>query len=1018
MKQIILICLLSISTLSVVAQSAFNVQGTVLDAEGEPMTGTTIIIKDRPGVGTATDTDGKFTMKQVPENSTLVFSYLGFKSKEVFIGKAPDKPIQVVMEEDLSALDEVVVVAHGEQRRVSVVGSITSIKPELLQSPSTSVTNMLGGRVPGIISITRSGEPGNDFSEFWVRGISTFGANSSALVLIDGVEGDLNDLDPADIESFSILKDASATAVYGVRGANGVVVVSTHRGKAGKLNVNVKSNVSLSYSPRLPEYLEAYDYARLANEARAVRGLDSRYDETELRIIKYGLDLDLYPNVNWRDEILKDYTWNNQHYLNVSGGGSAARYFVSVGMQNKSAVFKTDENINKYNTNVDWHKYSFRTNVDANLTRTTVISMGLDGVIVSQNSPGYGDDNSALWLSQVNMTPLTVPIRYSNGHLAAYGSNGNQISPYVLLNHTGMKRNNRNSTKINFALTQELDFITKGLKAGALFAYTTNSSLTTFREKMPALYKAYGRYNDGSLMFERTVSETSSSFRRTTLNDRKYYFEARLNYDRVWDNHRVGGLIHYYMQDYQTSEHDDEVLSIPERYQALSGRVTYSYKDTYLVEGNVGYTGSENFKPGSQFGWFPAIALGWVPTQYDFVKQTFPFLNYLKVRASYGQVGNDRITDARFPYMTYVNFNNAGYWGSNGLTEGQIGAEDLQWEVAKKYNLGFDGKLFNDKFSFVVDIFKDIRDNIFQARYLMPGEVGAVTAPFTNVGSMKSWGTDGNITYTQEITKDLTATVRGNFTYSTNEITHWDESVVNYEYQNKTGRPYNVSRGLISLGLFTDSLQIASSPKQTFGEVRPGDIRYKDVNGDGKIDDNDVVPLSYSPVPRIQYGFAGEVRYKDWTFSIFFEGVSKVGYFLGGNGYYPFSGGETGNILTIVNDPGSRWTPAWYSGDPSTENPNARFPRLTYGSSANNNRNSTFWLANGSYLRLKNVDISYRWHNKWFNQIGIQAITLQLVGDNLACWDKVKLWDPGQASSNGAAYPLQRTYTFQLTMNF
>ena len=1022
--QTILALLLSTGLLPAWAQTTFPVEGHVTDENGERLIGVTVIIKDQPGVGTATDIDGHFAMRNVPANSVLVFSYVGFKNKEVFVGKKPAEPLKVKMEENKEALDEVVVVGHGEQRKVSVVGAIATIDPKQLQVPATSVTNMMGGRIPGIISVTRSGEPGDDFSEFWVRGISTFGANSSALVLIDGVEGSLDDLDPADIESFSILKDASATAVYGVRGANGVVVVTTHRGKAGKLNINIKSNVTLSYSARMPDYLQAYDYARLANEARAVRGQEEIYDNTALKIIRYHLDPDLYPDINWRKEILKDVAWNNQHYMNISGGGTAARYFISVGMHNKSAVFKTDDNINKYNTNINWHKYTFRGNIDANLTKTTTISLGLDGIIVKQNSPGYGDDNQALWSAQANMTPLTVPLRYSNGYLAAYGKEGYQISPYVLLNYTGMKRNTRNTTKINFGLRQDWGFVTEGLSTSLQFAYTTNGQLNTQRTRMPNLYKASGRYNDGSLMFEKTVSEISSTFTRTTLNDRKYYFEARANYDRVFGDHRVGGLIHYYMQDFQTSKNTDEVTSIPERYQALSGRLTYSYKDTYFIEGNIGYTGSENFKPGEQFGLFPSIAFGWVPTQYTIVKERLPFLSFFKVRGSYGQVGNDRIAKdeagnpIRFPYMTYVNFNNKGYWGSNGLTEGQIGAENLQWEVAKKYNLGFDVKLFNEKLSFTIDAFKDIRENIFQARYLLPGEVGAVNAPYTNVGSMKSWGTDGHVEYTHQFGQELFATVRGNFTYSKNKVTHWDEAVNNYSYQNKTGRPVNVNRGLVALGLFRDSLQILSSPKQTFGEVRPGDIRYKDINGDGKIDNNDVVPLSYSSVPQIQYGFAAEVSYKKWTFSIFFEGISKVNYFYGGGGYYPFTAQATGNVLKIVDDPGNRWTPAWYSGDPSTENPNARFPRMTYGNSANNNQNSTFWLANGRYLRLKNIDISYRWQSALFQSIGIQSVTLQAVGDNLACWDKVKLWDPGQASKNGAVYPLQRTFTFQVTVSF
>lgn len=1012
-----IVCCLLVS--SAYAQpKTFNIRGTVMDEKGEELVGATIVIKNLYKLATVSDVNGKFALGKIPDKSTMVVSMLGYKPQEFIIEKDNLKMV-IGLAENREEIEEVVVVGHGTQRKASVIGAITSVSPDALNVPAASITNMLGGYVPGIITVTRSGEPGNDFSEFWVRGISTFGANSSALVLVDGVEGNLNDLDAADIESFSILKDASATAVYGVRGANGVVVVNTKRGKSGKLNINFKTNVTLSQSGRMPNYLGAYDYARLANEARVVRGLPERYDQVEMKIIENNLDPDLYPNVDWRDVILKDQSFNTQSFLSVSGGGGVARYYFSVGIQSKDAVFKIDPNINKYNTNINWNKYTFRANIDANLTKTTVMSLGLDGVITKQNSPGFGNDNTALWSSQANMTPLTVPIRYSNGMMAAYGTNGQDISPYVLLNHTGMKRNTANTNKVNFALTQDLDFITEGLSAAALFAYTTNSSLNSRRTYMPDLYKAYGRYNDGSLMFEKTVTATSAAFSRSTESDQKYYFEGRFNYDRSFnDKHRVGGLVHYYMQDFQTSKFSDEIKSIPQRYQALSARLTYSFMDAYFVEGNIGYTGSENFKPGEQFGLFPAIAVGWSPSSYKWVRENLKFINNLKIRATYGEVGNDRISnDQRFPYMTYVNFNNQGAWGSLGLTEGQIGANNLQWEIAKKFNFGVDGTLFKN-LSFTIDFFKDVRENIFQQRFLMPGEVGAVTVPYTNVGSMESWGTDGNVTYMCNITKDLHATFRGNFTMSNNKVTHWDESIKNFEYQNKTGRPVNVNRGLIALGLFKDEAEILASPKQTFAEVLPGDIRYKDVNGDGRIDANDVVPLSYSPIPKIQYGFAMALSYKGWNLNILFEGVGKVNYFYGGSGFYPFSGGDTGNILDIVDLPGARWIPASYSGDISTENPNARFPRLSYGANKNNNQNSTFWLADGSYFRLKNVDLSYRLATPGLKKASIQAITFQLVGNNLVVFDKVKLWDPGQASSNGAVYPVQRTYTFQLQVQF
>ena len=358
-------------------------------------------------------------------------------------------------------------------------------------------------------------------------------------------------------------------------------------------------------------------------------------------------------------------------------------------------------------------------------------------------------------------------------------------------------------------------------------------------------------------------------------------------------------------------------------------------------------------------------------------------------------------------------------WGSNGLTEKQIGANNLHWEVAKKYNLGIDFQFLNDKIGGTVDIFRDTRDNIFQERKMMPSEVGVVTNPYTNVGRMRSSGIDGNIYLNQKINEDNSFPVRANMTYAVSKVVHWDQDAVRYPYQSYSDVNYGVMRGLVALGLFQNQDEINRSPKQTYGEVRPGDIRYKDVNADGKIDDDDIVPIAHSNVPQIQYGFALEYRYKRWTISALFTGAAKVNFLYGGSGFYPFSGGEVGNILSIVNDPKNRWTPAWYSGDPSTENPNARFPRLTYGENKNNNRASTFWLADGSYLRWKSLDISYRiGTNKVLRTVGISDMNLQFVGQNLAVWDSVKLWDPGQASKNGAVYPLQRTFSLQLTATF
>lgn len=990
-----------------------EVSGTVVDTKGESLVGVTIFVKNEPGVGTATDVDGHFQIR-VNQYSTLIFSYVGYEKQEKII--TDDTPLKIVLSEDKKALDEVVVVGYGEQRKVSVIGAITSISPKELAVPSNSVTNMLGGKIPGIISVTRSGEPGKDNSEFWIRGISTFGANQSALILIDGIEGDLNSLDPSDIESFTVLKDASATAVYGMRGANGVVVVTTKRGGQGKLNINLKTSGTVSYSPRMPEYVDAHTYGQLANEAKLVRGLPQAYDNVELKILRDNLDPDLYPNVNWQDEVLKKVTWNQQNYLSASGGGSVAQYFLSAGMQSKSAIFNS-ENIHKYNTDQKWRMYTWRANIDANLTKTTRLGLTVDGSLQKFNYPGYGNNSDAVWGAIANLTPGTVPLKYSNGAYPGYGQSNDQISPYVVLNETGFRSEETTRTKMSLNLNQDLGFITQGLSVSALYSFSNMAYSALNRYKMPALYHAVGRKSNGELILEQTQNEQLINFSKSSDQNRLYYFETRANYGRSFGDHRVGGLLNFYLDDYQDTKSEGNLNSIAKRHMSMALRFTYSYKDTYMAELNGGYTGSENFRPGDQFGFFPSVGIGWVPTQYEVVRNTLPWVSFFKVRASYGHVGNDQLLGRRFPYFTNVSGVD-GKWGSGAIGETQVGINNLHWEIAKKFNLGFDTRFLSDKLNITVDYFKDYRDGIYQERWTMPGEVGSVQPPFSNVGRVSNRGVDGVISWQQAIGKDMFLTVRGNFTYARNNAEKWEQTTPRYDYQDNTGKPLNIQRGLVAQGLFRDTMDIISNPYQTYGEVRPGDIKYKDINGDGKIDDDDIVPLSYSSVPEIMYGFAAEFTWRKWTFNIWFKGASKTEYFLGGKGYYPFSGGREGNILTQVASQSNRWTPTWYSGDASTENPDARFPRLSYGNNSNNNRASTFWLANGRYLKLQNIQISYALESNVFKHIGLSKCDITAIGENLASWDKVKLWDPEQASSNGAVYPLQRRFTLQLNLIF
>lgn len=1029
MRKIYIIQLLLLCCLSITAQKggkSITVSGKVIDPayNNEAIIGANVHLKDRPGVGTTTDVNGHFSI-QTNKGDVLLFDYIGYDRQEYqVVGEKHDLVIKLLAGD--TKLDEVVVVGMGTQRKVSVVGAITNMKMSELTAPGTSINNTLGGRVPGIISMQSSGEPGKNISEFWIRGIGTFGANASALVLIDGLEGDLSQVDPADVESFSVLKDASATAVYGVRGANGVILVTTKRGTVDKLRITARVNYTISQLKRLPDYLGAYDYARLANEARVVSGEKELYSPMEMDLIKYKLDPDLYPDVNWQEEILNKTSLQQTYYVNVQGGGSVARYFVSLGMSNESAAYIQDPN-SRYKAKTGYSTYNYRSNLDINITKTTTAYVGIDGYFSNKSEPGMANTDY-LWYAQSALTPLTIPTQFSTGQLPAYGPE-DRYSPYVMLNYTGTSKSETYKNMVTIALSQDMSFLLKGLKLRAQGAIDNISYYTEVRSLLPDMYAAVGRSTTGELQLVKKIDAKAVSFGNSVDQFRKYHFEATANYETlINEDHRVGALVYYYMSDQKKTkdiDYKNSMTAIPQRYQGISGRLTYGYKDTYFLDANFGYTGSENFKPGQQFGFFPSGAIGWVPSNYDFMKKAMPWLDFLKIRFSYGQVGNDRISKKRFPYLTIINSSAPVGWGgrySNGVNEEIVGADNLAWEKSTKADLGLEAKFFGEKLSFVVDYFNDQRDGIFQQRTQVPDFAGIITMPYGNVGKMRSYGADGNVTYTQNFGKDFSFTVRGNFTYSTNEVQNWEQAYPKYNYQQIQGLPLNVQRGYIALGLFRDDQDVASSPTQ-FGKVRPGDIKYKDVNADGKITTDDQVPLSYNNYPRLMYGFGGEFKYKSLTFACMFKGTGNTDYYKVGKGndmgYVPFYDSAVGNVPSIVADQANRWTPAWYSGDPSTENPNAMFPRLSYGKNDNNSQLSTFWKGNSKYLRLQEVSVNYNLKTKGFlKKTGIQSFDFQVVGYDLAVWDNVKLVDPEQAEKNGRAYPIPARYAFQMYVNF
>uniref|UniRef100_UPI003561BDB4 SusC/RagA family TonB-linked outer membrane protein n=1 Tax=Bacteroides finegoldii TaxID=338188 RepID=UPI003561BDB4 len=1031
---VFLLCFLTIACQAFAqGEQSFTLTGTVFDEFNEPVPGANVYVKDKPGVGVTTDIDGKYHLK-VSIYDIIVVSFLGYENFEQRLTKKLDD-LKVTLKPSTEHLDEVVVVGMGTQRKVSVAGAITTMEPAQLEVPATNIVNTLAGRVAGVIGVQSSGEPGKNISEFWVRGIGTFGASSGALVLIDGLEGDLSQVDAADVESFSVLKDAAATAVYGSRGANGVVLVTTKRGLESKLKITGRANLTISHLKRLPDYVDGAQYAELANEAAVASNMSPIYNSTEMDIIRYGLDPDLYPNIDWQDVILNPNSFQQTYYVSAQGGSSVARYFASLGMSQESSAYKAADD-SKYNKGVGYNTYNYRLNLDVNLTKTTKVYVGATGYMSINNYPSMGKkyDGSSLtdwlWSSQAKTTPLSYPLRYSDGKLPA-SAEGDDISPYVLLNYTGSTKVQNTRNLVTVGVTQDLGMLTKGLTAKIQGSWDNQSRLGESRYKMPSLWMATGRNNQGELLMSQRVNEVSVDYSNLAWTWRKLYFEANVNYDRAFGDHRLGGLLFYYLEDTQESGADSSMNAIPKRYQSLSGRFTYGFKDTYFLDLNFGLNGSENFEPGKQYGFFPAAALAWVPTSYEFIQDKLPWMNFFKLRFSYGTVGNDRISNRRFPYLTLIKENSVesdknSWGGTEGtLTESQVGANNLVWEKAKKLDLGMDMHLFDDKLTLTLDYFNDKREAIFQERTQIPSYVGLIQMPYGNVGSMKSWGADGNFEFFQKLGKDAHVTLRGNFTLSKNKILNWEEANQPYPYLEKNGYANNVQRGFISLGLFKDQQDVDMSPEQ-FGKVRPGDIKYKDVNGDGKITNDDQVPLfAYSGVPQLMYGFGAEFNYKNWTLNVLFKGTGRNKFLYGGmlsdrfDGYIPFNNGAKGNVLTIAYDQNNRWTSAEYSGNPTTENPNARFPRLYYGKNENNTKPSTFWLGDARYLRLQELSLSYNMKVPALQRVlGIQSMDIRLMCENLAVWDSVDLFDPEQATACGQSYPLPARYSLQLYLNF
>jgi TonB-linked SusC/RagA family outer membrane protein len=1003
-------------------QEDIKVSGVVKDKIG-PLPGVTVYLKSNPALGTTTNVDGKYTLK-VPANGTLVFTFIGYVKQDIDI--RGEGVINVELSASDNKLDEVVIVAYGEQKKESIVGAVSTISIKDLKTPTRSLHNTMAGRVAGVIAVQRSGEPGNDDAQFWIRGISTFGAGSSPLILVDGVERPMNNIEPEDIESFSILKDASAVAVYGIRGANGVVLVSTRRGSNEKPVLSLKIETGVNASTKLPQMADAATVYELYNEANlnSNPNFNTQYNPEIIQKYRDQSDPELYPNVDWIGLMMKDYTDNQRVNLNVSGGSDVAKYYVSTTYYSENGIWKGD-NFNAYNTNAKLQRYNFRANTDIKLNKNTSLGLGLGGILVSQNYPGRSSD--AIWDMIMRTNPGDYLPTYPNpdGSGVVFGGFGQEAirNPYADLVATGFQTTWNNNVQSDVTLKHELSWVTKGLVAKGKFAFDANNTHNIQRTRnLPDMYRAVGRDANGVIKLNRYYDgQEDLNFGKQSGGDRRIYMQLDLNYDRTFGNHRMGALMLYNQQDYVNANAGSSIYALPFRYQGLVSKLSYSYKGKYFMEASSGYNGSENFQKGHRFGFFPAVGAGWIVSEEPFFKDNISFVEFLKFRGSYGYKGNDQIGGRRFAYLTTVGGGHGGWSfgvdganGYGGKGEDEIGA-DLTWEKEKEINLGFETR-FLKGFYLQADIFKRERTGIFMQRSSLPQILGLIKAPWANIGAMENKGVDASLEYKRNVNK-LNLTFRGNFTFARNKIIENDQPDYLYPYLSSKGKRFGQPFGLNAERLYTDAdfsdltnfTLSPGMPLPKFGNrVKPGDIKYTDINGDGALDLNDRIAIGNPGNPEIVYGFGSSANFKGFDLSAFFQGTGNMDFMLGGPGVYPFYEqlGRTG-IQTFITD---RWT---------AENPrqDALFPRLSYGENPNNFQPSTWWQKDASYLRLKSVEFGYTFDKGLITKLKMTSLRMYVTGFNLVTWSKFKLWDPELGAGNGARYPIQRNVSFGLNVN-
>lgn len=1025
-----------------VAQQRVKVSGRVVDKDGFSLPGVSIVIKERRGVGTITDVEGKYSI-ECASNETLVYSFIGYTSKEE---KATEvNNVAIVLEEDAIALDEVQVVAFGTQKKESVISSISAVKPDELRVPSSNITTAFAGRMSGVIAYQRSGEPGLDNAEFFIRGITTFsaGGKKDPLILIDGIEmtsTDLARLNVDDIASFSVMKDANAAALYGARGANGVILVSTKEGKADQISVNVRAELSSSANTDLVALADPITYMRLHNEAVRTRDAMTElpYTSSKIRETELGTNPLMYPSVDWYNYMLKDRTFNQRVNMNITGGGKAVQYYLAANYQHDTGILKESKE-NLFNNNIDINRIQVRSNVTIKLTPATTAIVRAYGSFDDQTGPRRGtvDGKSvsggvyAFHLAR-NATPVQfLPYypkdeanEFTNHILFGMGSElGSFTNPLAVIT-SGFREESSSMMLIQMELNHKFSGRLDGLFAKGVFNVQRNASYSLQRGYNPFYYHPATTL-DGSYQLIALNPDTGTEYLDFTGGSSNVlstiYGEFRLGYNKVFDDvHDLNALLVGTVRNETGLTNEAESLlyaTLPRRNLSSAGRLAYGYDSRYFAEFNFGYNGTERFAKKNRFGFFPSAGVGWIISNEEFMEGMKDVISNLKLKATYGLVGNDQIGSRydRFFYLSQISMSGSGYWFGNnrdyrsGITIGRYANDQITWEIAKKTNLGVEIGLFGD-LTMLVDYFTETRENILQSRTDIPTTMGLRAVPMANVGIGKGKGFEVELKYQKNFNKDLWTVVNGNFTYATSRYKKLEEpDYSDAPWKLLTGYKINQLRGYIAERLFIDEEDVNNSPKQNLGGTYgAGDIKYKDINNDGVINADDIVPIGYPTVPEIIYGTGLSMGYKGFDLSCFFQGSARSSFMINSANITPFiNNGQRGLLQYIADD---HWSE-------TNRNIYAFWPRLSAHQVANNNVNSTHWLRNGAFIRLKTAEIGYTLPKKMTEKFHVSMFRVYASGTNLFHWSSFKMWDPEMAG-NGLGYPVQRVFNLGVNINF